>query len=355
MDRRESLRIVVLLLAAALSIAGIASAHALSFEENFDSITTGIYPPGGIWTPLSGMKPAYVVEGVFTSPTKSFRLDSNPFSPRADCVVLAEVPDRLSYETAVCLDAGSGQSAAAGFVGLDGGAVAMWNFFALDAASGRLLFYGQDEVDLAPYTRGTWVTVRADLDYNSLTAALWAWVWLDGDPVPARDDLPVYAAMDDVVTDRWGVGAPATSSFSNVVYFDDVRLWEPDSTLVVGIDITPGGNPNTINLRSRGLLPVCVFSSETFDATRIDPATCALAGAPVAVRTKRFQYLAHPEDIDGDGLTDMMLHFETQQLDPDQLQDDYAVLVGSTLDGQDFLGSDEISLVGPRFRTRLRR
>jgi len=355
MDRRESVCMVVLLLAAALSIAAVASADPLSFEENFDSFTTGVYPPGGIWTPLSGMKPAYVVEGIFRSPTKSFRLDSNPFSPRADCVVLAEVPDRLSYEAAVCLDAVSGRRAALGFVDLDNRALVMWNSFVLDATLGRVFFYGQDEVDLAPYTRGTWVTVRADLNYSSLTAALWVWVWIDGEPVPAREDLPIYATMDDLVTDQWGVASPATSAWSNVVYFDDLKVWEPSTTLTVDIDIKPGGNPNTINLRSNGLLPVCVFSSETFDATRIDPAACLLAGAPVAVRTKQLKFMAHHEDIDGDGLADMMLHFETQQLDPDQLQDDYAVLAGSTFEGQDFVGLDEVVLVGRGLSGRGRR
>ena len=355
MDRRESVCMVVLLLAAALSFAGAASADALPFQEGFEFVPTDTHPDG--WLILSAGKSASVVEGIFSSGSKSFCLDSLPWSARVESIVLDETPDRLTYEAAVRLDASNGWMALVGFVDRCNGSLLMWNFFCIDGKSGAVHFCGEDEVyvDSFTYTRGAWCTVRADLDYNALTADLRL---TSGDDEVVVEDIPITAkeficdSMSEVVSDQWGVAAPATAAFSNLVYFDDVKLWEADTTLIVDIDIKPDSDVNPINLRSRGLLPVCVFSSETFDATRIDPATCVLAGAPVAVRTKQLQFMAHPEDIDGDGLADMMLHFETQQLDPNQLQDDYAVLVGSTLEGQDVVGMDEITLVGQRFRGR---
>ena len=349
MDRRESVRMVVLLLAAALFCAGAASADAIPFEDGFEFAPAGAHPDG--WLTLSAGKSASVVEGISSSGSKSFRLDSLPWSARVESIVLDETPDRLTYEAAVRLDASNGWMALVGFMDLCNGSLLMRNFFCIDGASGAVHFCGEDGVyvDAFTYTRGTWCTVRADLDYTTLTADLRL---TSGEDEVVVEDVPIAAkefscdSVSDVVSAQWGVVASATAAFSNLVYFDDVKVSEADLTIPVDIDIKPGSDVNPVNPRSNGLLPVCVFSSETFDATRIDPATCLLAGAPVAVRTKQLKFMAHPEDIDGDGLADMLLHFETQQLDPTQLQDDYAVLVGSTFEGQDFVGLDEIVLVG---------
>jgi len=355
MDRRESVRMVVLLLAAALFCAGAASADAIPFEDGFEFAPAGAHPDG--WLTLSAGKSASVVEGISSSGSKSFRLDSLPWSARVESIVLDETPDRLTYEAAVRLDASNGWMALVGFMDLCNGSLLMRNFFCIDGASGAVHFCGEDGVyvDAFTYTRGTWCTVRADLDYTTLTADLRL---TSGDDEVVVEDVPIAAkefscdSVSDVVSAQWGVVASATAAFSNLVYFDDVKVWEADTTVPVDIDIKPGSDVNPVNPRSNGLLPVCVFSSETFDATGIDPATCLLAGAPVAVRGNQLKFMAHPEDIDGDGLADMLLHFDTQQLDPAQLQDDYAVLVGSTFEGQDFVGLDEITLVGQRFRAR---
>ncbi|MBN2405911.1 MAG: hypothetical protein JXE06_10070, partial [Coriobacteriia bacterium] len=64
-----------------------------------------------------------------------------------------------------------------------------------------------------------------------------------------------------------------------------------------------------------------------------------------AVRGGGRNIMAHLEDLDGDGVLDLMLYFETQALDPTELQDGYAVLTGSTVEGADFLGLDEITLL----------
>jgi hypothetical protein len=90
--------------------------------------------------------------------------------------------------------------------------------------------------------------------------------------------------------------------------------------LRVEIDVKPGCDPAIINLRSFGVVPVAVLSTETFDATQVPPETVEFAGAPVAAcgwgnYRKR---MARARDVDGDGLDDMVFHFRTRNL---QLED----------------------------------
>jgi len=117
--------------------------------------------------------------------------------------------------------------------------------------------------------------------------------------------------------------------------------------LLVDIDIKPGSYPNAINLDSHGLIPVAILSSEDFDATTVDPETVELAGAGVAVRGKSNKYMAQLEDVNADGLVDLINHVATENLDPNSLQDGYAVLIGVTYDGQEITGKDEITIVPP--------
>lgn len=121
--------------------------------------------------------------------------------------------------------------------------------------------------------------------------------------------------------------------------------WQGPSVVTVEIDIKPGSYPNAINLGSYGLIPVAILSSADFDATTVDPDTVALAGAGVAVRGKGSKLMAHEEDVNGDGLVDLVVQVETENLNPDSFQDGYAILTGSTYDGQAIEGVDEIRIV----------
>lgn len=360
MDRRELLFAAALLLAAVLVSGGLAYAVALPFEEGFEGTDHGLYPSGDTWINLSWGMGAYVTEHNFLSGSKSFRLNSWPFAAQMDYVVLDELPAHLSYEAAVCLDATSGWEALVGFMDRYNTTYPMWNFFCVDGAASSVSFCGEEQVELGAYTRGNWCTLRADLNYESLTAKL----WVDGELVAQGVEITprefYYAPMGDVVTDQWGVASEATFAWSNIVYFDDLHLWESSTLLTVDIDVKPGSTTNPVNLGAQGVLPVCVFSSESFDATQIDPFTCELAGAPVALRGE--EPMAHLEDVDGDGLLDVMLQFEIQELDPVQLAGGWAVLVGSLMaddmiyasssQGDEFVGMDQVALAMHGVRTR---
>lgn len=104
----------------------------------------------------------------------------------------------------------------------------------------------------------------------------------------------------------------------------------------ISIDIKPGSDPNSINLKSKGVVPVAVLTTGEFDAATIDPATVVFAGAaPVRWTT---------EDVDGDGDMDMLFHFKTQALNLNE-NSTSATLTGETSDGKHIRGTDAVRIV----------
>jgi hypothetical protein len=112
----------------------------------------------------------------------------------------------------------------------------------------------------------------------------------------------------------------------------------------VNIDIKPGSFPNSINLNSAGVVPVAILSSLTFDATQVDPTTVTLAGARVRLIGKGDRYSCAVEDVNADGLPDLVCHVVTAQfiIEPG---DSVAVLEAETFGGVTIRGEDSIQIV----------
>jgi hypothetical protein len=117
------------------------------------------------------------------------------------------------------------------------------------------------------------------------------------------------------------------------------------SVIDVIVDIKPDSAENTINLGSMGVIPVGILSTADFDATEVDPWTVELAGAGVAVRGKGSKLLSSIKDLNGDGLMDLEVKVETENLDPGTFQDGAANLIGQTYDGLEIQGQDSITIV----------
>ena len=130
---------------------------------------------------------------------------------------------------------------------------------------------------------------------------------------------------------------------TGVIYKMEVN-YEVPSVVEVAIDIKPGSYPNAINLGSHGLIPVAILSSDEFDATTVDPESVELGGAGVSVRGKSNKLMAHQEDVDADGLADLVVQVATENLDPGAFQDGYAILTGKTYDDVPIEGVDEITI-----------
>ncbi|MHC4527249.1 MAG: SUMF1/EgtB/PvdO family nonheme iron enzyme, partial [Planctomycetota bacterium] len=89
----------------------------------------------------------------------------------------------------------------------------------------------------------------------------------------------------------------------------------------VEVDVKPGGCPNPLNLKSRGVLPVAVLGTEEFDASAIDPASIRLAGvAPVRSGLEDVSAsVADGNECDctetgADGFVDLTLKFKTPEI-----------------------------------------
>jgi hypothetical protein len=107
----------------------------------------------------------------------------------------------------------------------------------------------------------------------------------------------------------------------------------------VTIDIKPGSDPNSINLGSKGVVPVAVLTTDDFDASEVDPEMVEFAGAEPERWTS--------EDVDGDGELDMLFHFKTEDLNLKEDSED-ATLTGQTLGGHDITGTDSVRIVPPK-------
>ncbi len=92
---------------------------------------------------------------------------------------------------------------------------------------------------------------------------------------------------------------------------------------------------SSINPASKGVTPVHILSSNEFDATAVDPTTVLFG--PGGWEAEPVHY-AH-EDVNNDGLLDMVLQFDTQETGI-QAGDSSA-----TITGRSFFGSDSIKTV----------
>jgi hypothetical protein len=124
--------------------------------------------------------------------------------------------------------------------------------------------------------------------------------------------------------------------------FEATCVVEIGLAIAVEIDIKPGSEENNINLGSGGNIPVAIFSTPDFDAASIDPVSITMANATLKVKGKG-TLMYSLDDINGDGLLDMVVHVETQGLDVTGSAES-AEVSGRTLNGTPIFGTDSIQV-----------
>jgi len=111
----------------------------------------------------------------------------------------------------------------------------------------------------------------------------------------------------------------------------------------VAIDIKPGSDPNSINPKSQGKIPVAILSTADFDAPSEVDWDSLTFGSTGDENSLAF-CSPSPEDVDDDGLYDLVCHFFTQSAGF-ACGAEAGYLKGQTGDGVPIEGSDSVRVV----------
>ncbi len=130
------------------------------------------------------------------------------------------------------------------------------------------------------------------------------------------------------------------SSIDNPLWGSYLVTSVPPPLAIITIDIKPGSDPNSVNPRSKGVIPVAVLGSTDFDATQVDFLTVRFGIAEASPA-----HDGHVEDINHDGYPDMVFHFKTRDTGI-ICGDTEATLNGEIFDGTPFTGTDAVKTVG---------
>jgi hypothetical protein len=160
------------------------------------------------------------------------------------------------------------------------------------------------------------------------------------------DELLDPSATQFTVDSSGGVltGSYENGAHIHLLFYSSVPIHLVNLDVVeveIDIDIKPGGNPNNINLKSRGVVPVAVLTTDGtdgFNAVDVNPDTVEFAG------TKPIRWKIC--DVDDDGDNDMLFHFDTQELFENDLNEEStkATLTGKTKDEVEISGTDTVCI-----------
>lgn len=175
----------------------------------------------------------------------------------------------------------------------------------------------------------------------------------------ARSVLVSYTI---VATDNVGVASIASTPPSGSAFAPGTTIVSATATDVSGnsatcqfkvtveltilIDVKPGGFPNSINLASRGSIPVAILSSPVFDGPAELDLTSLTFGHTGWERSLLF-CARNAGDVNGDGLVDVVCQFDTRA-SAFRSGDTVARLHASTLSGVPAGATDSIRVVAPK-------
>lgn len=176
-------------------------------------------------------------------------------------------------------------------------------------------------------TTDVWGVVTADSGLN---------VTLDPTIVYDFDGPGTVTFNETIEVETWG-GVPlyATVTFykgeqgvnETIIGTQKISVTEDD------LDIKPGSYPNSINTKSKGVIPVALLGTDTFDVTTVDVTTLRFGPSdalPAHNLTDPEVYAEHLQDVNYDGYIDLVSHYRTKQT---------GIAVGQILAELDYDGS----------------
>ncbi len=238
----------------------------------------------------------------------------------------------------------------------DGNATNNRDVVIFDGNDSNIFFGGIPGNPQAPPDPAGWNVSLSGITYSSGTANIQLHVgdgqsWLDAplvvnsivlDPGPQIFDGTSVPPGDDDFMGLWDIKTfdvtsflspgPNTLTLTTGVYSDCLGLIVALVDLPAGalairvpVDIKPTSCPNPLNTNDRGVLPVAVLGTPTFDATQVDWSTVKLAGVP-ALRSS-LEDVATPyvpfegkvkcnecTTLGADGYMDLTLKFDAQAI-----------------------------------------
>lgn len=166
------------------------------------------------------------------------------------------------------------------------------------------------------------------------------------------DSVPVAAATPVNITT---IGRPATTGLFTLRSEVTTTSTDPDLTdnaasatlevfLSVVIDVSPKDPTNVVNLNRGGTVTVAILTTDTFNATTIDPLTVCFGDADApSERTCTEQHVTgHLEDVNKDKRPDLLLHFTVEDTGID-MGDTSACMRAKTTAGVGLFGCEAIT------------
>lgn len=164
--------------------------------------------------------------------------------------------------------------------------------------------------------------------------------WLEEAKLTPSDGAPAdeFGISVSVSGDTVVVGARFDDDDGNGSGSAYVFNLEPE---VVDIDIRPGNDFNPINLMGRGVIPVAILGSDTFDVLDVDVETLAFGATGTVGAAPAHNSGGQLADLNDDGFTDLLSHYRTQETGI-IAGDTEACVAGRKLSGIPFEGCDAI-------------
>jgi len=174
-----------------------------------------------------------------------------------------------------------------------------------------------------------------------------------------EDEIVTVLTFGGAATNMWTESGLLAGSYSNEItctFTDPVggtfqrtasAECEVEAPIQVDVDIKPGSDPNSINPRSMGKVPVAILGSDSFDVTQVDVTTLAFGpngATPAHDLTDPDTLAGHIEDVNDDGFLDLVSHYNQKQTGL-ACGDTDATLTGALLDGTPFDGTDSVRMV----------
>jgi len=115
-------------------------------------------------------------------------------------------------------------------------------------------------------------------------------------------------------------------------------------TIIYNASIKPSSDPNPINIKSNGKVPVAILGSDSFDITTVDQTSITFGpgdAPPEHDLTVPGIHEGHQQDVNSDSFKDLVSHY-SQKLTGVVTSDNFACINGQLNDGSFFIACDNV-------------